>query len=539
MLDVDYEHALIHLAWIGKRGQDGSVENRLVFGFIELTPRGCPSPLDEPSRSLNLGDEGVLRIARSATSARDAVSWYRAFSATHALFPRVYSQQGEPRALEPAGAFVEEPNWPACSTAPSDTSASALPLPFVPDWHSCPRVHHRICAVQPPTVLGSASRAAALSWLSEEFRFHFDQFEELLGSLHLIAPNPIFQELQARVVRDDHALALHLVSMNARPLTGLTLRLRNHQSSGVTSLHDHAIESPVIIVQLPTALGMVSWEIVCSERGLLYLQPETTFIARIEGRIDIVTERRRVEVPAPPAGTPSTLEVNVATSERFLAGAPEPRGITVSGIVLRARERRERSQAARRSGQRFFIDGQPEADRILRDLVHGARHDVLFVDPYFTANEIQRFALAVGSRTAGVNVLTWAGVLKKLSSLATVIPAAIGKTEGAVLDAHVGRLNADGRTNPIAVHVMGGKEPAIHDRFLIIDDDVWLLGSSFNSFGKSGTVLTKLIEPSAVRRELERQWTLAKQLSDWLREQPKPTFKERIRATIRHWLRKI
>ncbi len=148
-LDADYEHALIHVAWLGRQLDGGAAENRLVFGMVELIPRGCPRPTDEPSASINLAGDGVLRVARSAASARTAVEWYRAFSAGHARFPAVYSVAAPPRPLQPFGTFVEEPDWPSCSTAPSDTTAAPLPLVFVPEHHRCPRVHHRLVAPSP------------------------------------------------------------------------------------------------------------------------------------------------------------------------------------------------------------------------------------------------------------------------------------------------------------------------------------------------------------------------------------------------------
>jgi hypothetical protein len=57
--------------------------------------------------------------------------------------------------------------------------------------------------------------------------------------------------------------------------------------------------------------------------------------------------------------------------------------------------------------------------------------------------------------------------------------------------------------NPVSVRVMSGERP-IHDRFLIVDEKVWHLGSSLNAFGTRGTMLIELDEAEAMIPELLR-----------------------------------
>lgn len=56
----------------------------------------------------------------------------------------------------------------------------------------------------------------------------------------------------------------------------------------------------------------------------------------------------------------------------------------------------------------------------------------------------------------------------------------------------------------------------MHDRFLVVDVSVWLLGSSLNEFGSRGTMLVALPEPDAVTRRIEQAWTQAVPLEVWL-----------------------
>jgi hypothetical protein len=60
---------------------------------------------------------------------------------------------------------------------------------------------------------------------------------------------------------------------------------------------------------------------------------------------------------------------------------------------------------------------------------------------------------------------------------------------------------------PYEIRVLEGREQSpIHDRFLVIDDEAWLLGSSFNKFGNRGTMLVKLHRPKPVIDILMDYW---------------------------------
>jgi hypothetical protein len=56
----------------------------------------------------------------------------------------------------------------------------------------------------------------------------------------------------------------------------------------------------------------------------------------------------------------------------------------------------------------------------------------------------------------------------------------------------------------IKVFVMTGKQPVIHDRYLIIDDNVWLSGNSLNALGVRLSTIIKLPDPSPLISEVEK-----------------------------------
>lgn len=73
-----------------------------------------------------------------------------------------------------------------------------------------------------------------------------------------------------------------------------------------------------------------------------------------------------------------------------------------------------------------------------------------------------------------------------------------------------------------AVLVMPGDPPVIHDRFLIIGGDVWLVGNSFHSLGQRAGMVVKLAQPKPVIRRIEDiiRTEGFQTLEDWIRVNP-------------------
>ena len=69
--------------------------------------------------------------------------------------------------------------------------------------------------------------------------------------------------------------------------------------------------------------------------------------------------------------------------------------------------------------------------------------------------------------------------------------------------------------NPISIRLMKGR-PEVHDRFLIVDDQAWSLGSSLNEFGDRGTLLLKVPYTPWLLPHLEAAWQRADALDAWL-----------------------
>jgi hypothetical protein len=243
---------------------------------------------------------------------------------------------------------------------------------------------------------------------------------------------------------------------------------------------------------------------------VIFSSPPTTFVHSIGINLGIITAKRKVFVPTnPPGGVPETFEVPViGSTTKTTAGNSTP---PADGLlsVLNDQSQRENSRDAE-SSQRWFDDVE-QAKAAIREIIAKATNCIRIVDPYLGTRELQSFALATTSSRSTIEILTSAAYLKE-----------DGYKAGIQLAKHVKSLAGQGFTNKIEVRVMMGKKPDIHDRFLIADDEAWLLGSSLNEFGSRGTMMVQLRAPASIRAEIDKVWANATDLEQYLRSAPKP-----------------
>jgi hypothetical protein len=188
---------------------------------------------------------------------------------------------------------------------------------------------------------------------------------------------------------------------------------------------------------------------------------------------------------------------------------PEHKVAPARSRLFSAHYKRKKQQDAARYDQRWFRGQKEEAREFLRTLLHDAESEVLVVDPYFGADELFEDVLAVGAEAVPIHILSSGKVLKKVPDGSTV-------EEGQRLFEAVRRLSEQGYTNPFEVRVMRGT--AVHDRFLVVDQRIWLIGSSLNEFGSRGTMMVALPDPNAVRNELLKAWDESTPLAKWLEQ---------------------
>lgn len=510
-LESDYGMAVIHLAWdLRRNGEGREAERTLIFAFVELLPAEIPPPEDDydakdPRFSKRLGGQSEHRIyvRHAVVKASTARDWYDGCRRGVATLPedgRILEPDAEGAKRLRLVALDEEPPWPTLlCVADHDT------IPFAPDWAESPRVHHLVATTERALdgLWSENEKERAQRWLEERLHFSLAEYPEYWGSVHLVAPNPVYRHIHAgRQQRTEQAVsvALRLEPRAGKRVEGLELIYRGANATGTLYEHTIHVQSPLLRVSFDHRAQPFQTDVIDSARGML-ANPHglRVFIGGFKFSTGF---GGRLQVNGPTPESTYTVHRSARSDQGSLMAVPE----VVSAEIRMANAAlvRSRRGAAARQDQRWFRD-QQEAVDVIRDLVNKAEREILLVDPYFGGMELWKFMLAVGSEVIPVRVLSSAAVLVKHRG-----------EEGERLRDVLEQVRSHPRMNPFEVRVMIGARPPVHDWFLLVDGNIWLLGSSLNEIGSRGTVMVALPDPEPIREQLTKVWDAAIVLETWV-----------------------
>jgi hypothetical protein len=288
----DYGYGLIHLAWYF-----ADQARFLMFGSVELFPLEFPSPLDTPEKNLRLkrlGSRSRLYVKRTCLSATAAVDWYLRCIEGQIELPGDLDAKGAPKFLAGTG-FVQEPQWPHLVTA-SDQ------VPFVSQFWHAPRIH----LLLQPDLLVDAKKAASdrdgRKWLSEQMFVDLDAYPELVGSLHLVAPDPNLRGIDhgLRTTTPEHETSvLRFHPRMNRTLEGSRVILIDRRQTGLGGFVESEITSTEMEIHHPPGTtGEIEMVVLDRPGSLLSWSRPTGFIQSLAMNLMTPGPLQRVVVPA-------------------------------------------------------------------------------------------------------------------------------------------------------------------------------------------------------------------------------------------------
>ncbi len=481
ILEGDYNHAVVQVACL----LDDKTAY-LIFASAELFPAEMEKPPEEPLRHLRVrrfGDRAHLFFHRFIVSTEEALSWYeRCRNGTVTLLGK--HAEWTLHCTE----LFQEPPWPSLIVGHK--------IPVSGDVSSTPRTHHLFPQSTPSELERLFEvQSEARRWVSDRVLIDLLRYPELVGSVHMLLPNPVLRSVHVSLHKADdgsEGSKIHLVARQGKTASGLDLTLTEHRSTGICAVHRITAQQPYFIIPHNTRTEQLELTISCPERGILdWLQP-FGFVREVNISGSIVGTTKRVII-RDKNGETDRYDVPMKTPgwSNKIGDA-----VVAGGISSRLRSSeidRQRADDAERLGQRWFHGDRNAAATFIRDLIGKARKRVWIVDPYFATIELFSFALATAYDDIDVVILTGGEVLKKPDQ----IDASRGAGEALLL-----QLKNRTEMSHINVRVMTGT-PAVHDRFLVIDNQVWLTGNSLNSIGERAGMMISLPEPSIVVDKLK------------------------------------
>lgn len=373
---------------------------------------------------------------------------------------------------------------------PSDDSYSAELKTLLPRRY-CPKYVRYCLPEKQPEALGVIIKDEKLKGQLKELTirnlgYDLSEHSLYLGGFIFLAYNDIYNKIYftEKETQDGIFCRIAYKNDNRQPLKIVCRRKGN--DGGVMDETNHILDGSRNLYELNFGKTFHSLEVnIFDQKGtLIDFYNRLIFIHSIH--FDMRIGDSEVHVNDEDGKTIKTVQKYIEGS-RTVIGDKNPRGLLDSSPEYAYRKFEEALDFV-------FYDGDKEqseenikkAEKDILRIIDSAKDRVYICDVFFDVKSLTRFVLPMSCRTVPVKILSGKKELKqdgKRAKLATAIK----------------EFNDKGIAK-IECRLLIGRKAELHDRFIVADDNVWMLGCSLNEFGNRATTLIRV--PKDYRQKL-------------------------------------
>lgn len=511
---------VVRLVTVQKRREMG----RLLFTTVTELAQGRPPPTGMSGvDSFTLRENGErLHFRRTVLTKDEAISWYISLGEGERLTPT--PSRGEDRE-EWDGVRIQVPRledaqpWPKLGLPMREAlfcqpgKLASNPAPFI---GSVPgRLHRRFGDRAGCEAFLQDSDAQA--FVARRMHVNLIDYQEYLGSAVYIAPDPVVRQIDHFMVpaKDGHGerIFYRFIPRPGQSLEGVRITAFDKEARLLTSFETHPVPADGILeVEKGTCMGQYGFVVTHDRHGVLAYKPPAPFLRQMNLSVRATSgNRHTVSVPSGNSTDSPRMEYQAAmgseVASKSVLGEVRNPGANVR-VAVEARKR-ERKDEATHDGQRWFPEGsREEAALFIRDLLRTARSRVMIADPYLATLQLGQFLYAVHGSEVSATLLT-----TKLAFRPTPPQARLDLVEAFKLSLQ--HLSGHQQLSPKVCIIPSS---SLHDRFLVVDDEVWIVGSSLNSLGEKASMVVRLPNPDEVIDQLQALIAQAPDLDTYISE---------------------
>lgn len=417
-------------------------------------------------------------------------------------------------------------------------------------------------------------------FLKQNLFIDLRKYHEYLGGTVLILPNPIIESIEDRLVQTEEG-EKRLLKLNAYPSQDLSkINLINFETylgnlKNVQIIDSEAIQSNNGLIILPHTNPYQShgYFLPHDDLGCLELRQPTSYLRQANIRMSMHTEKVAISTRQSESKNAKNYTHEISLAEKVSEHAVgELTPDEIYDRVVKARQERQLMIEKIESGQVWFSrdesDDRQKAIDLIKEITLQAEERVWFFDPYFGDLQITQFAVIPSLNDVPTEIITSRQVfaneksskknknkfnfdcisLKKL--FFRYIPPSLEKsglikttkdyistffnfafdtncdnsqdsriTAQSMLD-ELNHVKSQSRKDnlPLECCVLDSNNIPLHDRFLVVDEDVWFIGHSFNQLGLQNSFMIRVPAPQELLLKLDAIKSQAISLENFIKK---------------------
>ena len=476
----DYERSEITTFWLHDRSLN---THTMLYAVVELCPVEQPKSAKIEHEDANgrrfltkrrdLKNPQALYVARllDATPA-DGIAFYRGAGGVRKL--ELETGAIEIRSIHDLA--EEPPNEIPVLVAERGEETYQYVLPRRPtDLRVCSRFADGLGYLEGLT---SKEKDDYRTFSQEVLGIDLVEYAEHLGAVHVCMANPILRSMSDSLDRDDSNLLVEMYERRGRSVKGCRLRLTDHRPGGIGFDLELEVTSAQMVVPLPHRPQELETRLYSPSRDLLGYN-RAAFISGFNIQVGVGHSQRRISTSSADGSVKEELVQVMSWESRHAAEETHRTPIATLGDAIQQRRQRREAEAF------FFFPGgsksREKARALIRSLVGAARDRCMLCDPYLSAEDVSEYATFAATHRLPIRLLTSACYLAKGDD-----------DKGTRLQERIRDLVQLDASLVIECRVLRGRAKSpVHDRFLMLDNDVYLVGSSLAELGSRATTVCR------------------------------------------------
>lgn len=358
------------------------------------------------------------------------------------------------------------------------------------------------------------------SSLSRKYlNYDLSSIPEHIGNVYLCACNPLLRNWTTSLLDKDTDLLITFFERDTKNIVGCKLIIEEERSKndGFTISKDitnkqERIELPYFPDALKTKLYDMHGNLLENELGVF---------RNIQFNMNIHESTLELKVKTQDGeeifSIPKTSQASSVTVGKY--------DLTIPYYLRDALKNRKFEELEANKEFIFFQkneESKKRAQKAIRELLNKATKKCIILDPYFGAQDLI-FAFTVQNISIPIQIISSASFLsgavesnnhKNERNIKKLWRYIVGlfvkkkktKTHAHLLNDGINDYSSQYPLQKIECHVLRGKKSPLHDRYIIIDDTVYLLGSSLNEFGSRATTIIKVPTPKRLIDQAKEWW---------------------------------